>query len=258
MGRLALHRFGDERGRRLACLHGVTAWGGHFADLAARLGDGIEVVAPDLLGHGDSPHDPPWSIAAHVDALLEALGDRPGTWLGHSFGCRLAIEVAARAPELVERLVLLDPAVWLPPHVARFAAESSLGITAYDSVDDAVERRWTESILHDADPGHVRRELERHLVERDGLWRYRYEQAAVVTAFGELASTPPPFTAVRVPTLIVLGQDSYLTYEHLEDAHRAALGALLEIVSVPGGHTLLWDAPAATAVAVAAFLHAPG
>lgn len=255
MTRLALHRFGDGRGARLVCAHGVTAFGGHFADLAARLGGGFDVLAPDLLGHGDSPHEPPWSIDAHVQALLETVGDAAGTWLGHSFGARLAIEVAARRPELVERLVLLDPAVWLPPHVARFAAENSLGVKAYDSIDDAVERRWSESMLHDADPDHVRGELERHLVEKGGLWRYRYEQAAVVTAFGELAAPPPPFTAVRVPTLIVLGQDSYLTYEHLEDTHRDALGDLLEVVAVPGGHTLLWDAPEATAAAVASFLH---
>ena len=254
MARLALHRFGDGRGERLVCAHGVTAFGGHFADLAARLGPGFDVLAPDLLGHGDSPHEPPWSIEAHVEALLEITGDGRGTWLGHSFGARLVLEIAARRPELVDRLVLLDPAVWLPPHVARFAAENSLGIRTYDSIDHAVERRWSESMLHGADRDHVRGELERHLVERDGLWWYRYEQAAVVTAFGELAAPPPPFTAVRVPTLIVLGQDSYLSYEHLEDEHRAALGDLLEVVSVPGGHTLLWDAPEATAAAVASFL----
>lgn len=236
------------------CVHGVTAFGGHFAGLAARLGGGVEVIAPDLLGHGDSPRDPPWSIEAHVAALVEAVGDAPATWLGHSFGARLAIEVAARRPDLVERLVLLDPAVWLPPHVARFAAESSLGIKAYDSIEDAVQRRFGESMLQGADPDLVRGELEQHLVERDGVWRYRYEQAAVVTAFGELASPAPAFAAVCVPTLIVLGQDSYLTYEHLEDAHREALGDLLEVVSVPGGHTLLWDAPEATAAAVARFL----
>lgn len=254
MTRLALHRFGDESGARLVCVHGVTAFGGHFADLAARLGEGLDVLAPDLLGHGDSPHEPPWSIDAHVEALLETVDDAPATWLGHSFGARLAIEVAARCPERVERLVLLDPAVWLPPHVARFAAENSLAIKAYDSVDHAVEQRWSESMLHGADRDHVRGELERHLVERGGRWRYRYEQAAVVTAFGELAVPPPPFTGARVPTLIVLGQDSYLTYEHLEDEHRDALGDLLEVVSVPGGHTLLWDAPEATAAAVASFL----
>ena len=38
------------------------------------------------------------------------------------------------------------------------------------------------------------------------------------------------------------------------DDHRAALGDLLEVVTVPGGHTLLWDAPAETGEAILAFL----
>ena len=66
-----------------------------------------------------------------------------------------------------------------------------------------------------------------------------------VAAYGEMTSAPPPFSAARVPTLLVLGrEDSYVTYDHLLDDHRAALGDLLEVVTVPGGHTLLWDAPA--------------
>ena len=72
-----------------------------------------------------------------------------------------------------------------------------------------------------------------------------------------MASEPPPFEQVRVPTLLVLGETSYLPYDHLLDAHREALGDLLEVVVVPGGHTVLWDAFEETAGAVAAFLGQP-
>jgi pimeloyl-ACP methyl ester carboxylesterase len=88
----------------------------------------------------------------------------------------------------------------------------------------------------------------------DGRYRYRYCQAAVVAAYGEMASQPPSFEQARVPTLLVLGESSYLPYDHLLDAHRAALGDLLEVVVVPGGHTVLWDALEETSAAVAAFL----
>ena len=76
----------------------------------------------------------------------------------------------------------------------------------------------------------------------------------MVTAYAEMATEPPPFTAVRVPTLLVLGELSYLPYDHLLGAHRDALGDLLEVVTVPGGHTVLWDALDETASAVTAFL----
>ncbi len=251
---LALHRFGDANGARLTCLHGVTGFGGHFAGLAERLGSAWDVVAPDLLGHGRSSHDPPWSIAAHVAAILESAGDRPGAWIGHSFGGRLAVEVAAARPDLVERLILLDPAVWLPPPVARFVAANALERHAYASLDDAVDRRFAESQLQGADRDLVARDLAQNLEEANGRWVYRYQQAAIVTAYSELAVPGPPFERLRLPTLLVLGADSYVSYEHLIDDHREAIGDLLEVVTVPGGHTVLWDAPAETAAAVSQFL----
>jgi pimeloyl-ACP methyl ester carboxylesterase len=69
-----------------------------------------------------------------------------------------------------------------------------------------------------------------------------------------MASQPPAFAAVRIPTLLVLGEDSYLSYDHLLDAHREALGDLFTVVVVPGGHTVLWDAFEETAAAIAGFL----
>jgi pimeloyl-ACP methyl ester carboxylesterase len=98
-------------------------------------------------------------------------------------------------------------------------------------------------------------ELAAHLFEdADGRWRYRYLQSAVIAAYGEMSREPPPFELVRAPTLLVLGEESYLPYDHLLDAHTAALGDELDVVRVPGGHTVLWDAPAETGAAVEAFL----
>jgi pimeloyl-ACP methyl ester carboxylesterase len=69
-----------------------------------------------------------------------------------------------------------------------------------------------------------------------------------------MASQPPPFERTRIPTLLVLGEHSYLPYDHLLDAHREALDGLLEVVVVPGGHTVLWDALDETAAAITGFL----
>jgi lipase len=252
---LELKAWGDPDLPRLVCLHGVTSHGRHFARLAARLAERLNVVAPDLRGHGGSPYEPPWSIKSHVDAVLETVGARRGAWLGHSFGGRLAFEVAARRPDLVERLVLLDPAILLDPSVALFAAENGRRERTYDSFEEAIDRRYEESQLHRASRELLETELADHLVESDdGLWRYRYSQSAVVAAYGEMASTPPPFEDVLIPTLLVLGERSYLPYDHLLDAHVAALGDLLQVVRVPGGHSVLWDALDETAEAVTAFL----
>ncbi len=75
----------------------------------------------------------------------------------------------------------------------------------------------------------------------------------MVAAYGEMARTPPPFTAVTAPTLVVLGDRSFLPYVLL-DEHRAAAGDRLQVVVVEGGHTVLWDALEQTAEAITAFL----
>ncbi len=252
--RLALEEWGEPGAPRVVCLHGVTNHGRHFAKLAEAL-PGFHVLAPDLLGHGSSPYEPPWSLAAHVDSVVETVGAEPAFLVGHSFGGRIAFELAARAPKLVPRLVLLDPALFVLPTVALFAAENARKERTYVSFAEGIERRFDESQLKRAPRELVEEELTGHLVwSEDNLYRYRYSQSAVVAAYGEMASEPPPFERVRVPTLLVLGETSYLPYDHLLEAHRAALGDLLEVAVVPGGHTVLWDALEETAAAVARFL----
>jgi lipase len=255
-GGLRVHEWGEAGAPRLVLLHGVTGHGGQFRTLAEDwLAETRHVLAPDLVGHGASPYEPPWSIDAHLAAVTTAVGREPADWVGHSFGGRLAFELAAREPGLVRRLVLLDPAIHVPPHVALFAAENGRRERVYASFDEAVEQRYVESQLHGAPRSLVEAELREHLaLGEDGRWRYRYCQSAVVAAYGEMSAPPPPFGAVRVPTLLVLGEDSYLPYDHLLDPHRAALGELLTVVTVPGGHSVLWDALDETAAAIAAFL----
>jgi lipase len=253
---LARYEWGEEGAPRVVCLHGVTGHGRGFAGLAQRL-PAYRVVALDLLGHGSSPWEPPWSIDAHCNAVLDAIGDEPVALVGHSFGGRLAFELAARVPRLVSRLVLLDPAILIPGHVALAAAENARADRTYVSFDELVDRRYEESQLHFAPRELVVEDLAPHVEPGDdGLLRYRYCQSAVVAAYGEMASAPPPFEDVSARTLLVLGDDSYLPYDHLLDAHRAALGDLLQVVVVPGGHSVLWDALEETAAEIDAFLAA--
>jgi lipase len=253
--RLALAEWGDAGAPRVVCLHGVTSHGRHFARLAQAL-PGFRVLAPDLLGHGSSPYEPPWDLERHVQAVAETVGAEQASLVGHSFGGRVALEIAARAPKLVPRLVLLDPAIHVLPHVALYAAENARRERAYVSFDEGIDRRYEESQLVRAPRELVVEELRGHLLAGDdGLFRYRYSQAAVVSCYGSLAAIPPPFEQARVPTLLVLGEDSYLPYDHLLDAHRTALGELLQVVTVPGGHTVLWDALEETAEAIAEFLN---
>src|SRR5438874_880173 len=91
----------------------------------------------------------------------------------------------------------------------------------------------------------------------DGLYRYRYCRSAVVTAYGELCTPPPPPETLRVSTLLVHAGEFGLVREEQLDAYITVLGELLEVVEVPGGHMVFWDAYDETASALERFLEDP-
>ena len=248
---LARYEWGDSSLPPLVCLHGVTSHGRHFEQLAERLADRFHVVALDLRGHAGSPWEPPWNLEQHVADVLAAAPPGLAAWLGHSFGGRIAYETAAAAPDRVERLVLLDPAILLPPQLGIAAAENARRDRSYVSFEEGIDRRYEESVLTTAPRELVAGELAIHLLPDDhGRFRYRYCQSAVVAAYGEMTRQPPPFEQVRIPTLLVLGETSYIPYDHLLDAHAAALGDLLQAERIAAGHTVLWDALHDTVCAV--------
>lgn len=87
---------------------GLHGWARTRADLVRAL-PGVSLLAFDLPGFGTSP-DPPgaWSSADYAELLAEALSglDRPQVLVGHSFGGRIAVRLAASRPEAVSGLVL--------------------------------------------------------------------------------------------------------------------------------------------------------
>ena len=87
--------------------------------------------------------------------------------------------------------------------------------------------------------------MERHLVEsEDGRFRYRYSQSAVVAAFGEMSKPPPLEGLEAVPTLIVRAPEAEICPDPIVEVCRGAIPGI-EVVDVPGGHIVMWDAFAA-------------
>ncbi len=95
------------------CIHGMTANFKSFSLLAEKLqGEGCHVLAYDLRGRGrsDKPTGP-LNIEVHADdllGLLNALGVQQATLIGHSLGAFIALKFAAKYPDRVTGLVLLD------------------------------------------------------------------------------------------------------------------------------------------------------
>lgn len=251
--RLHVHEWGDPAAPQVVCLHGLTGHGRRFRLLAeARLARRFHVVAPDFRGHGHSGWEGPWTLESHLADVLDTVTE-PAAWMGHSFGGRLTMEAAAARPDLVERAVLLDPAIWLPREVADQYAREERQEKVYDTADEAAAAR--SAGLFSTPPEILEEELREHLRPGDdGRLRYRYSQPAAAFMYIELSRRPPPFERLRVPTLLVVGDESKLVSAAEVESYRAALGDRLEVVVTPGGHHPLWDAFDETAAAVEAFL----
>src|SRR5262245_2264490 len=254
---LQLHEWGDPRASPVVCVHGVSAHGRRFRKLAEeRLVQRFRVLAPDLRGHGASEWEPPWTIATHLHDLLETLDDagvRRADWIGHSFGGRLVLELAALDADRVERAVLLDPAIQLLPHVGFDFAELARADRAYETAEDAIAERLASGAPTPRE--HLEEENREHLVRHaDGKFRFRYCQAAVVSMYGELCTPPPAPESLRMPALLVHAGEFGLVREDQREEYERALGDRLQVVEVPGGHIVYWDAFEETADAIDMFL----
>jgi lipase len=253
---LHVDEWGDPRGEPLVCLHGVTGYAGVYQRLAEERWSERRVLAFDLRGHGRSGWEPPWTFATHVADLVEtseALGLSTADWVGHSFGGRLVLELAAVHPQLVRRAVLLDPAIQLLPEVALAVADFERREPVYGSAEEYVEERLV--LYPDSPRAAIEHEAAQHLEQQsDGSLRRRTCQGAAVSIYGELASPPPPPSTLEAETMLLYAPAYGLVSAEQVEMYRVALGDRLRIVEVPGMHMVQWDAFDQVAAAVEDFL----
>ncbi|HZY31965.1 MAG TPA: alpha/beta hydrolase [Candidatus Methylomirabilis sp.] len=98
-------------GEPIVLLHGWGTSAESLGGIAKGLEDRFRVFAIDLPGFGWTPPPPvTWGTrdyAAHVEAFMESNGIHSANLLGHSFGGRIALALAAQSPYRVRRLVLV-------------------------------------------------------------------------------------------------------------------------------------------------------
>lgn len=125
--------FGSKKSTPLIILHGWGIDGTKFSDLGKLLASDFYVVIPDLPGFGKS--DPPRKAqdvsgyAREVKKMMKELKIDSAAFVGHSFGGRIVIKMAANSPKLVSSLVLTGAA-----GVESFRFKRSLKRTIYWTV----------------------------------------------------------------------------------------------------------------------------
>jgi pimeloyl-ACP methyl ester carboxylesterase len=110
-GRRVIYRVAGS-GPPVVLIHGMLNSSSHWRSVALNLASDHTVIAPDLIGHGDSaaPRGD-YSLGAHAASirdLLAAVGVERATVVGHSLGGGVAMQFFYQFPQRVERLVLIS------------------------------------------------------------------------------------------------------------------------------------------------------
>ncbi|HKE76534.1 MAG TPA: alpha/beta hydrolase [Acidimicrobiales bacterium] len=267
-----------EPGRRLSALvwgsappeivllHG-GAQNAHTWDTVA-LALGRPLVAIDLPGHGhsDGGHGnalDPASNAVDVAAVVRALAPDARAVVGMSLGGATALGLAAHAPDLVRRLVLVDITPGVDEHKAGQIIAFVNGPESFDSFDDLLAR--TIQFNPTRSESSLRRGILHNAEQReDGTWVWRYarHRAAAVAGDGVAGRGHPDFgslwdvvSGLQVPLMLVRGMlpQSVVSDEDEAELRRRQPGARVEHVA-DAGHSVQGDTPVELAALLADFV----
>lgn len=223
-------------GPPLVLVHGLSASSRWWARNVAVLARQFRVYTVDLPGFGDNRQ--PGMIALDAMAIwllrwMDAAGIEKASIAGHSMGGFVAANLAAMAPERVERLVLVDPLV------RPFARPYREPVTRLIAELRHTPRGFLPTLLGDA--------------ARAGVQTVRRTAHAVVRA-----DLRPRLAEVQAPTLVIWGaRDDLVPPEVAEDVVGAIPDCRLVVID-GAGHAPMWEQPEAFNRVVLDFLGQAG
>lgn len=143
---LAFRRSGNPDGPKAVFLHGLGGSSLNWTDLTAMLGTELDCWAIDLHGFGFSPpsRDGDYSPAAHAQAVAEFIehhGIGPVHLFGNSLGGAVALQLAARRPDLIQSLTLISPAL---PTLSMQRTNAHLPVMAIPGLGERLMKKYLE------------------------------------------------------------------------------------------------------------------
>jgi pimeloyl-ACP methyl ester carboxylesterase len=236
-------------GPLIVLIHGITGRSDQWIPVMEALGDRYTLLAPDLLGHGESAKPRgDYSLGAYASGirdLLIALDAEPATIVGHSLGGGIAMQLAYQFPERCNRLVLMSSggiaqdvhpllrAASLPgseivlplitnERVLRLgqAVGRALGVIGLQAGDDIAEGARGYASLSD----------------REARAAFLHTIRAVIDPMGQrISGLDRLYLAAALPSLIVWGEDDpIIPAHHGEMAHDAMPDSRLELIEGAG------------------------
>ena len=268
------------RGRTIVLLHGFTGSKENWLQLMRELSPSYRVIAPDLPGWGESTrlrgadYGPVAQAERVRDFLLVVQGAapesrgalashsaarapyRPPTLVvGHSMGGQILGLLAARHPDALNRIVLMD-AAGVPFDANDFGRAVLAGSNPFEVTSRAQFRRYLRTVF--ADPPFVPWPADRAFILQRTR-QARFEQS-VLDAIGrgpEALLLGQRLGQVRAPTLLLWCRGDHVIDVSAMAVFRAGIRNQRTVLLDGCGHMPMMEQPQATAAALDAFLRGP-
>jgi pimeloyl-ACP methyl ester carboxylesterase len=234
-------------GPPVVLIHGMVNSSRHWESVALRLADDYTVIAPDLLGHGDSAAvRGDYSLGAHAASirdLLAVIGIDRATIVGHSLGGGVAMQFFYQFPQRTERLALVSSGGLgrevspLLRGAALPGAAALVWLAAHPHLLSALDRAGARLQAGGSRRGvylqAVVRAL-RPLEQPEARKAFLHTLRSVIDARGQRVSARDRLYLLgTMPTLIVWGErDNTIPLAHGRAAHEAIPGSRFE--TLPG------------------------
>jgi pimeloyl-ACP methyl ester carboxylesterase len=267
-GRRVIYRIAGS-GPPVVLIHGMLNSSSHWQAVAQSLARDHTVIAPDLIGHGDSaaPRGD-YSLGAHAASirdLLAAIGVERASIVGHSLGGGVAMQFFYQFPQRVQRLALISSG-GLGREVSpmlRTAAlpgmSSLLSLTIHPRLLGALRGSGTRLRERGIGAGVYLQAIARALrplENSDARDAFLHTLRAVIDTHGQRVSATDRLGLLEtIPTLIVWGErDRTIPIEHGRRAHAAIPNSAFK--AIPGAaHFPHLEEPQALSELLHAFLH---
>ena len=233
----------------IVLIHGITSTSATWERVMPYLATRFTVVAPDLIGHGESAKPRgDYSLGAYASGvrdLLGALGHERATVVGHSLGGGVAMQLAYQFPDRCERLVLVDSGgLGQEVHLLLRAATLPLSevvlpllaSTPLLSAGRSVSRFFGRLGLRvGTDFGEMARG-HASLADREARAAFVHTLRTIVDPGGQrVSATDRLYLAEKVPFMLVWGErDPIIPVDHGRAAHELVPSSRLEVFENAG------------------------
>ncbi|MCC6216664.1 MAG: alpha/beta hydrolase [Polyangiaceae bacterium] len=252
-------------GRPIVLLHGALRDRSTWIRVGERLSGEFRVVLVDLPGFGDSEKPPPTRYRYGIDAFVEAvtdlhaaLGLSRAALVGHGLGGCVAVAVAARRPELVSRLVIVNAPLQstLGSWRSRMLTAPLVGGVVVKQLTGPALFRWAVLDGGAGEAGSIDGVplIERYYESFDTP-AARGSALATLRASADVSAVIADLGRVRAPALVVWGRHDRVVPAGVgQRVARELRGAGFELVDA--GHAPHEERPAEVAAALGRFLRA--